>query len=86
MSSKLSFTAVLVYNSNIQPSIPLVHAVDLKKTRDNMKLLSDAIKYTWQIYKHLKVVDLFLGMQLESQNIAVLYLNGTVMLQSLITK
>ena len=49
------------------PSVPLDHAVDMKDTYDNMKLLLDVIKYKehkWQICRDLKVVALFLGMQL----------------------
>ena len=51
-SSKASPNAVLLHNSNIHPSIPVAHAVQLKETYETMKLLLDALqysKYSWEI-------------------------------------
>ena len=42
-SSKLNLKAVLLYNSNTLPSIPLGHPVDMKETYDNVKLLLDGM-------------------------------------------
>jgi hypothetical protein len=66
-SSKLSLKAVLLHNGNLLPSIPIGHAVHMKETYGNMKLLLESIKYEdhkWQICGDLKVVALLLGMQL----------------------
>lgn len=66
-SSKLSLKAVLLHNSNVYPSIPIAHSVELKETYTNMELLLDRIQYrkhSWKICADLKVVALVLGMQL----------------------
>ncbi|XP_077117201.1 uncharacterized protein LOC143773722 [Ranitomeya variabilis] len=65
--SKVSLKAVLLHNGNVLPSVPVGHAVCMKETYNNMKLLLDAIKYSdhqWQICADLKVVAILLGMQL----------------------
>lgn len=51
-ASKLSLKAVLLHNGNFLHSIPVGHAIHMKETYANMKLLLEAIKYTdhqWQI-------------------------------------
>jgi hypothetical protein len=53
-SLKLSLRTVLLHNGNVFPSVPLVHAVDMKESYENMKLL------LWGF----KVIALFLGLQL----------------------
>lgn len=66
-SSKLSLKAVLLHNGNSLPSIPVGHAVHMKETYANMKLLLEAIRYKdhqWQICGDLKVIAILLGMQL----------------------
>lgn len=66
-SSKLSLKAVLLHNGNKFPSVPVAHAVNMKESYDNMKLLLGKIKYKdfkWNICGDLKVVALLLGMQL----------------------
>ena len=66
-SSKRSLKAVLLHNSNVYPSIPIAHSVELKETYTNMELLLDRIQYrkhSWKICADLKVVALVLGMQL----------------------
>lgn len=66
-SSKQSLKAVLLHNSNVYPSIPIAHSVELKETYTNMELLLDRIQYrkhSWKLCADLKVVALVLGMQL----------------------
>ena len=65
--SKASLKVVLLYNSDNCPSIPVAHAVQLKKTNETMKLLLDALqypRYSWKICGDLKVISLVLGLQL----------------------
>jgi hypothetical protein len=66
-SSKASLKAVLLYNGNEKPSIPVAHATGLNETYESMKLLLRLVKYkdhTWNICGDLKVVSLLLGLQL----------------------
>jgi hypothetical protein len=58
---------VLLHISNVQPSIPVAHASNMKESHDSMKTLLMRIKYeehNWVICDDLKVVALLLGMQL----------------------
>ena len=58
-SSKLSLKAVLLYNGNTLPSIPVGHSVHNKETYENMKILMEDINYDkskWQICSGLKVI------------------------------
>ena len=80
-SSKASLKAVLLHNGNIHPSIPVVHAVQLKESYETMKLLLDALqypKYSWKICGGLKVTSLILGLQLDYTNICVFCACGIV--------
>ena len=66
-SSKASLRAVLLHNGNTHPSIPVAHAVQLKKTYETMKLFLDALqypKYSWKMCGDLKEISLILGLQL----------------------
>jgi hypothetical protein len=66
-SSKVSLKAVLLHNGNKLPSVPIGHAVHMKETYSNLKLLLETIqyeRYKWQICGDLKVVAILLGMQL----------------------
>lgn len=66
-SSKLSLKAVLLHNGNALPSIPVGHAVHMKESYENVKLLLKKINYEdhqWQICGDLKVIAIILGMQL----------------------
>lgn len=66
-SSKLSLKAVLLNNGNTLPSIPVGHAVHMKESYENVKLLLEKIRYEdhqWQICGDLKVIAIILGMQL----------------------
>ena len=66
-SSKVSLMVVLPHNGNRFPSVPLVHAANLKESFERMKLLLGKIKYDefkWKLYGDLKVVALLLGMKL----------------------
>ncbi|GBL75729.1 hypothetical protein AVEN_155031-1 [Araneus ventricosus] len=65
-ASKLSLKAVLLNNGNELPSIPVAHAVYMKRTYHNLKQLLEMInhrKYGWQICADLKVVSLLMGLQ-----------------------
>ena len=66
-SSKVSSKLVLLHNRNTFPSVPLVHAANMKESYESMKLLLGKIKYDeckWKLCGDLKVVALLLGMQL----------------------
>lgn len=65
-SSKTSLKAVLLYNGNEHPSVPIAHSVNMKETYDNLKMLLRCIKYEdhkWNICADLKVVALLTGLQ-----------------------
>mgnify|MGYP003623728426 FL=1 len=65
-SSKLSLKVVLLHNGNKLPSIPIGHAVHMKETYDNIKVLINCLnydKYKWCICADLKVVAIILGLQ-----------------------
>ena len=66
-SSKLSLKAVLLHNGNALPSVTVGHAVHMKESYENVKLLLEKINYEvhqWQICGDLKVIAIILGMQL----------------------
>jgi hypothetical protein len=66
-SSEVSLEAVLLHNGSKYPSAPLAHAVNMKESYENMKLLLEMIhceKCKWNIYGDLKVTALSLGLQL----------------------
>jgi len=66
-SSNMSLKLVLLHNGNRFPSIPLVHAANMKESYESMKLMLGKITYDefkWKLYDDLKVVALLLGMQL----------------------
>jgi hypothetical protein len=66
-SSKVNLKFVLLSNGNGFPSVPLVHAANVKESYESMKLLLGKIKYdefNWTLCGDLKVVALLLGMQL----------------------
>jgi hypothetical protein len=44
-SSKVSLKVVLLHNENKYPSVPLAHAVNMKESCENMKLLLEKIHY-----------------------------------------
>jgi hypothetical protein len=44
-SLKVSLKAVLLHNGNKYPSVPLAHAVNMKESHENMKLLLEKIHY-----------------------------------------
>jgi hypothetical protein len=66
-SSKVSLKAVLLHNGNKYPSVPSAHAVYMKESHENIKLLLGKIhygKYKCNICGDLKVIALLLGLQL----------------------
>ena len=66
-SSKVSLKAVLLHNGNLLPSIPVEHAFGIQESDDSMKQLLQYIEcdtYMSNICSELKVVALFLGLQL----------------------
>jgi hypothetical protein len=44
-SSKVNLKAVIPHNGNKYPSVPLAHAVNMKESYENMKLLLEKINY-----------------------------------------
>lgn len=74
-----SLKAVPLHNGNRRPSIPLVHAVDMKEIHENMSLIQIAIHYNtyeWQICGDLEVIGLSFRVELSSM--AVLVVFGTI--------
>jgi len=66
-SSKVSLKVVLLHNGNKFPSVPLVHAANMKESYESMELLLGKIKYDefkWKLCGGLMVVAPLLGMQL----------------------
>ena len=66
-SSKVSLKAVLLHNGDVVPSILVEHAFGIQESIDIMKQLLQYIKcdtYAWYICADLKVIALFLGLQL----------------------
>lgn len=66
-ASKLSLKAVLLHNGNKYPSVPIAHAVHMKESYENMRVLLEHIRYNdyvWPICGDLKVIALLLGLQL----------------------
>jgi len=58
-SSKRSLKAVLLHNSNVLASIPLVHSTKLSESYETLNLVIEKIKYhehDWQICGDLKVI------------------------------
>jgi len=65
--SKVSLKAVLLYNGNLLPSIPVAQVFGIKESDVSMKHLLLYIKndtYKWNICADLKVIALLLGLQL----------------------
>ena len=58
-SSKRSLESVLLHNGNKYPSILIAHSVHLKKSIETVKYN----KYQWSLCEGLKVIGLFMGMQ-----------------------
>ena len=78
-SSKRSLEAVLLHNSNLLASIPLVYSTKLSESYETSKLVLEKIKYhehEWQICGDLKVIGLLLGLQRDTQNAPVSYASG----------
>jgi hypothetical protein len=70
-SAKVSLKVVLLHNGNKFPSVPLVHAANMKESYERMKLLLGKSKYdefNWKLCGYFKVVALLLGMQLGTRN------------------
>ena len=66
-SNKTSLKAVLLHNGNQKPSVPVAYSIKTKETYEAMRHLLSCIdyeKHKWHICADLKVVGLFLGLQL----------------------
>jgi len=64
---KVSLKMVLLNKRNRFPSVPLVHAANMKENYESMKLLLGKVKYDkfkWKLCGDLKVVALLLGKKL----------------------
>ena len=65
-SSKRSLKCVLLHIGNKLASVPIGHSIQMKKTYENMKTISDRIKYTeheWVICGDLKGLSMLFGQQ-----------------------
>ena len=65
VSSKVNLKAVLLHNGIRFPSVPLVHAANMKESYESMKRLLGRIQYDefkWKLCGDLKVVALLIGM------------------------
>ena len=65
-SSTRSLKAVLLYNGNRFPSIPVAHSVHLKEDYKNVKLLLEKINYDsykWDVCGDFKMLAFILGLQ-----------------------
>lgn len=61
-----SLKAVLLHNGNNLPSIPLIHAIDIRENYKSMRQILNYInysKYKWQICADLKVIGLLMGLR-----------------------
>ena len=81
-SSKASLEAVLLNNGNEKPSIPLTPATALKENHETTKLILLLINYSvckWNICGDLKVIGLFIGMQMGYTNAFCVFVTATMM-------
>ena len=65
-SSKQSLKAVLLYNGNVYPSIPIAHSVRMKKDREPVKILLELIRYNnhiWDVCGDFNTTAFLLGLQ-----------------------
>ena len=65
-SSKRSLKAVLLHNSNVYPSIPIAHSVQMKEDRESVKILLELIQYNdhnWDVCGDFKMIAFLLGLQ-----------------------
>ena len=80
-ASKTSLKAVLLYNRNTKPSLPLAYAVNMKESYESMKILLEAIEYSkhsWKVCGDLKVISLLLDLQLGYTKHMCFFAFGTV--------
>ena len=62
-SSKRSLKADRLPNSNVYPSIPIAHSVQMKEDRESVKLLLELIQYNdhnWHVYGDFKIIAFLL--------------------------
>ena len=65
-SSKRSLKAVLLYNGNVYPSIPMAHSVQMKEDLESVKILLELIQYNdhnWDVCGDFKMIAFLLGLQ-----------------------
>ena len=64
-SYKRSLKAVLLYNGNIKPSVPIAHSVHLKESYEIIEIPLNAIQYNeyrWFLLGDLKIIDISMKM------------------------
>ena len=79
-SSKVSLKLVLLHNGNRFPSVPLVHAANMKESYESMKLLLEKIKYEefkWKLCGDLKLWHCYWECNSRTQSTAVSCVSGT---------
>ena len=62
-SSKQSLKAVLLYNGNVYPSIPIAYSVRKKEDRESVKILLKLIRYNnhnWDVFGDFKMIAFLL--------------------------
>ena len=77
--SKVHCKLFLLHNGNRFPSVPLVHAANMKESYESMKLMLGKIKYgefKWKLCDDLKIVALLFRLQLRYTNTAVSCVSG----------
>lgn len=80
-SSKRSFKAVLLHNTNIYGLIPMAHTTEFKESYESVKLVLDKIKYqehNWQICGDSKILSIILGQQAGFTKTPFFYICGIV--------
>ena len=65
-SSKRNLKAVLLYNGNVYPSIPIAHSVQMKEDRESLEILLELIQYNdhnWDVCGDFKMIVFLLRLQ-----------------------
>ena len=65
-SPQRSLKTLLLHNGNSEPSLPIIHSIQLKETYDKMQILLQTVRHNvhqWNICGDLKVTDMLMGRQ-----------------------